>query len=145
MMSPTEFTPVSGLIGGTLIGLSSIVLMLSYGRTAGASSIFGGLFTREFNAEFSWRLIFIVGVLIGAAWSGLFFFDASSVSFNGSSATIVAGGVIVGVGTTLGGGCTSGHGICGISRLSPRSLTATIIFMAVALVTVFVTRHVLGT
>ena len=144
-MSPTEFTPVSGLIGGTLIGLSSILLMLSYGRTAGASGIFGGLFSREFNADFAWRLIFIIGVLIGAAWSGLFFFDASSVSFSGNSATIIAGGVIVGVGTMLGGGCTSGHGICGISGLSPRSVVATIIFVAVALVTVFVTRHVLGT
>jgi uncharacterized protein len=143
-MSPTEFTPVAGLIGGALIGLSSVVLMLGHGRTAGASGIFGGLFTLEFNADFAWRLIFIVGMLIGAAWSGLFFLEASSIGFGGNSTSIIAGGAIVGVGTTLAGGCTSGHGICGVSRLSPRSLVATIIFMAVALATVFVTRHMLG-
>ncbi len=143
-MSPTEFTPISGALGGLLIGLSAVLLMLSHGRTAGASSIFGRLLTLEFNSDFAWRLIFIVGMLVGAAWSGLLFFDASTTSFGGNPAAIIAGGVIVGVGTTLGGGCTSGHGICGLSRLSPRSLVATIIFMAIAIVTVFVARHVLG-
>ena len=144
VMSPTEFTPISGLIGGALIGLSAVMLMLSYGRTAGASGIFAGLFTPDLNSEFAWRLIFIIGMLIGAAWSGLLFFDASSISFSGNTATIMVGGVLVGVGTTLGAGCTSGHGICGISRLSWRSLAATLTFMVVAAAAVYVTRHLIG-
>jgi hypothetical protein len=83
-------------------------------------------------------------MLIGAAWSGLFFFDTTTIAFNGGPATTIAGGLIVGAGTVLGSGCTSGHGICGLSRFSTRSLAATCTFMAVAIVTVFITRHVLG-
>jgi uncharacterized membrane protein YedE/YeeE len=82
--------------------------------------------------------------LIGAAWSGLFFFDSSSLSFNGGPLTTIAAGLLVGIGTVLGSGCTSGHGICGLSRFSKRSLAATCTFMSVALLTVFLTRHVLG-
>jgi len=140
----TEFTPWTGLLGGTLIGLSDVLLMASYGRIAGASGIFAGLLTLNFDTEFNWRLIFILGMLIGAAWAGLFFFDVSSISFNGGPLTTIAGGLIVGVGTVLGSGCTSGHGICGLSRFSTRSLAATCTFMAVAILTVFITRHVLG-
>ena len=143
-MTITEFTPLIGLLGGALIGLSAVLLMASYGRIAGASGIFAGLLTLNFDTEFSWRLIFIIGMLIGAAWSGLFFFDTSSISFSGRPLTTIAGGVIVGVGTVLGSGCTSGHGICGLSRFSIRALAATCTFMAVAIFTVFVTRHVLG-
>ena len=143
-MTITEFTPLTGLLGGALIGLSAVLLMASYGRIAGASGIFAGLLTLNFNTEFSWRLIFIIGMLIGAAWSGLFFFDPSSIIFNGGPLTTIAGGLIVGIGTVLGSGCTSGHGICGLSRFSTRSLAATCTFVAVAILTVFVTRHVLG-
>jgi uncharacterized membrane protein YedE/YeeE len=140
----TEFAPLAGLLGGALIGLSAVLLMAGYGRIAGASGIFAGLLTLNFNAEFSWRFIFIVGMLIGAAWSGLFFFDSSSLSFNGGPLTTTAAGLLVGIGTVLGSGCTSGHGICGLSRFSKRSLAATCTFMSVALLTVFLTRHVLG-
>ena len=140
----TEFTPLAGLLGGTLIGLSAVFLMGGYGRIAGASRIFAGFLTLNLDAEFSWRFIFIVGMLIGAAWSGLFFFDVSSLSFNGGPLTTIAAGLLVGVGTVLGSGCTSGHGICGLSRFSTRSLAATCTFMMVAVVTVFVTRHFLG-
>jgi uncharacterized membrane protein YedE/YeeE len=143
-MTITEFTPLTGLLGGALIGLSAVLLMASYGRIAGASGMFAGLLTLNFDTEFSWRLIFIIGMLIGAAWSGLFFFDTSSISFSGGPLTTIAGGLIVGIGTVLGSGCTSGHGICGLSRFSTRSLAATCTFMVVAIVTVFVTRHVLG-
>ena len=143
-MTITEFTPFAGLLGGALIGLSAVLLMVSYGRVAGASGIFAGLLTLTFGSEFNWRLIFILGMLIGAAWSGLFFFDVSDISFTGGPLTTIAAGLAVGVGTVLGSGCTSGHGICGLARFSTRSLVATCAFMAVAILTVFVTRHLLG-
>jgi uncharacterized protein len=140
----TEFTPLAGLLGGGLIGLSAVLLMGGYGRIAGASGIFAGLLTLSFNTEFGWRFIFIVGMLIGAAWSGLFLFEVSSLAFNDGPLTTISAGLLVGVGTVLGSGCTSGHGICGLSRFSMRSLAATCTFMAVAILTVYVTRHVLG-
>ena len=143
-MTITEFTPFAGLLGGALIGLSAVLLMAAHGRILGASGIFAGLLTFKFDAEFNWRLIFIVGMLIGTIFSGLFFFDISSMSFGGGPLTTIAGGLIVGVGTVLGSGCTSGHGICGLSRFSTRSLAATCTFMAVAILTVFITRHALG-
>ena len=143
-MTITEFTPFAGLLGGALIGLSAVLLMLAHGRILGASGIFAGLLTSKFDAEFNWRLIFIIGMLIGTIFSGLFFFDTSSIAFAGGTLTIIAGGLIVGVGTVLGSGCTSGHGICGLSRFSARSLAATCTFMAFAIFTVFITRHVLG-
>ncbi len=143
-MTITEFTPLTGLLGGALIGLSAVLLMAGHGRIAGASGIFAGLLTLKFDEEFNWQLVFIVGMLIGAAFSALSFFDTSSITFNGGPLTTIAGGLFVGVGTVLGSGCTSGHGICGLSRFSKRSLAATCTFMAVAILTVFVTRHVLG-
>ena len=143
-MTITEFTPFAGLLGGALIGLSAVLLMAAHGRILGASGIFAGLLTLKFDAEFNWRLIFIVGMLIGTIFSGLYFFDTASITFVGGPLTIIAGGLIVGVGTVLGSGCTSGHGICGLSRFSTRSLAATCTFMAVAILTVFITRHVFG-
>ncbi len=143
-MTVTEFTPLAGLLGGVLIGLSALLLMAAHGRILGASGIFAGLLTSKFDTEFNWRLIFIIGMLIGTVFSGLFFFDASTITFAGGPLTLIAGGLIVGVGTVLGSGCTSGHGICGLSRFSTRSLAATCTFMAVAILTVFITRHVLG-
>ncbi|NJM28955.1 MAG: YeeE/YedE family protein [Rhizobiales bacterium] len=143
-MLATEFAPLAGLIGGILIGLSAAVLMAFNGRVAGASGIFGGLFTLNWGYEFRWRLVFVIGMLAGAAWSGLLFFDSSAMAFSGNLPTIAAAGLLVGAGTCLGSGCTSGHGICGLARLSKRSLAATCTFMAVAIVTVFVTRHMSG-
>jgi uncharacterized protein len=140
----TEFTPLAGLLGGVLIGLSAVLLMAAHGRILGASGIFAGLLTSKFDTEFNWRLIFIIGMLIGTVLSGLFFFDASTITFAGGPLTIIAGGLIVGVGTVLGSGCTSGHGICGLARFSTRSLAATCTFIVVAILTVFITRHVLG-
>ncbi len=141
----TEFTPIAGTLGGLLIGLSAIVLMGGIGRIAGLSGIFGGLLTLNWNAEQYWRAIFIVGLLIGTAITALLGgIDIETIRFSGGPATIIIGGILVGVGTALGSGCTSGHGICGISRLSPRSIAATVIFMAAAIATVFITRHIIG-
>jgi uncharacterized protein len=143
-MTITQFTPWAGLLGGALIGLSAVLLMASQGRIAGISGIFADLLAPESDAGFNWRLIFIIGLLLGTAWSGLFFLDVTAISFSGGPFRMLAAGLLVGIGTVLGTGCTSGHGICGMARLSTRSLAATGTFMAVALTTVFITRHVLG-
>jgi hypothetical protein len=143
-MQATEFTPWAGLIGGILIGLSAVVLMAFHGRIAGASGIFGGLFTLNWGEEFRWRFVFVIGTLVGAAWSALLFFDSSAIAFAGNMPIIIAAGLLVGAGTCLGSGCTSGHGICGLARLSKRSLAATCTFMAVAIAAVFIVRHVIG-
>ena len=128
-MNPTDFTPLAGTIGGALIGASAIVLMATAGRIAGASTIFGGLLTSRFDQDFAWRALFMLGLLIGAAIAGLFWFDPATIQFPAGHAMTAISGVIVGVGVTLGNGCTSGHGICGLSRFSLRSLVATIVFM----------------
>lgn len=143
-MNPTEFTPLAGAIGGVLIGASAILLLATAGRIAGASFIFGGLFTTRFDENFSWKALFNIGLLIGAAIAGLFWFDPSSIQFPSGPVLTAISGLIVGIGVTLGNGCTSGHGICGLSRFSLRSLVATVIFMAVAIIAVFITRHVIG-
>jgi uncharacterized protein len=143
-MTITDFTPIGALVGGALIGLSAAILMLTNGRIAGISGIFAGLFSLDFDGEFIWRLIFIIGMLLGAAASARVFSDMSAISFGGSQSTTIIAGLLVGAGTILGSGCTSGHGICGLSRFSVRSLAATCTFMAIAILTVFVTRHMLG-
>ena len=143
-MTITEFTPYSGAIGGGLIDLAAVILMASAGRIMGATGIFRGLLTTQFDEAFRWRLVFIVGLLIGTAWTGLFTGAAHNISFVSKNYLIVIGGVLVGAGTTLGNGCTSGHGICGISRFSMRSILATCVFMIVAIITVFIVRHIMG-
>ena len=143
-MNITEFTPYSGAVGGAMIGLAAVILMASAGRIMGATGIFRGLLTSQFDDAFRWRLVFIVGLLIGTAWTGIFTGAAHNVSFVSNNYLIVLGGVLVGAGTTLGNGCTSGHGICGISRFSMRSIVATSVFMVVAIITVFIVRHVIG-
>jgi uncharacterized protein len=143
-MAITEFTPYAGAIGGGLIGLAAVILMATAGRIMGATGIFRGLLTFQFDYAFQWRLIFIVGLLLGTAWASLFTGVAHNISFVSSNYMIVIGGLLVGIGTTLGNGCTSGHGICGISRFSLRSVAATCIFMLFAIITVFIVRHVIG-
>ena len=140
----TQFTPYSSALGGLLIGIASVLMMLGLGRIAGISGVFGSLLTLSLDQDFLWRAVFIIGLLAGAflaAIAGLY--DPASVTFPAKGLAAVVSGFIVGAGTALGGGCTSGHGICGLSRLSPRSFVATIIFMLVAAVVVFVTRHVM--
>jgi uncharacterized protein len=143
-MAITEFTPYAGVIGGALIGLAAVILMATAGRIMGATGIFRGLLTLRFDNAFQWRLIFTIGLLLGTAWTGLFTGVAHDISFVSNNYIIIIGGMLVGAGTTLSNGCTSGHGICGISRFSMRSIVATCVFMLAAIITVFIIRHVLG-
>jgi uncharacterized membrane protein YedE/YeeE len=140
----TAFTPLSGLSGGLLIGLSAVLLMGALGRVAGITGIFAPLLGR-WTPENGWRALFILGLLAGTILTALLGgFDSDSMAFPGNPLTTVVGGFLVGIGTVLGGGCTSGHGICGLARLSVRSMVSTAIFMFFAVATVFMLRHVIG-
>jgi uncharacterized membrane protein YedE/YeeE len=138
-----HFTPVSALIGGALIGLAASLLLLATGRIAGVSGIVGGLIAPEAD-ERLWRLLFVGGLIGGCLAVRVASGDAIAVNISASSAELVLAGLFVGVGTRLANGCTSGHGVCGIARLSTRSIAATLTFMATGAFTVFVVRHVLG-
>lgn len=138
-----NFTPLSAAIGGALIGLSAVLLMLSTGRIAGISGIFGGLLNVR-GGDKGWRIAFIAGLILAPVIAGLIGYGMAQPRLSTNWIVIIAAGLLVGFGTRLGGGCTSGHGICGIGRLSPRSIAATIVFMATAVVTVAITHHVLG-
>ena len=130
-------------IRGALIGLSAILLMLSTGRIAGVSGIFSGLLNLR-SEDKVWRVAFIAGLILAPVIAGWIGYGMAQPKLPSNWAVIVAAGLLVGFGSRLGGGCTSGHGICGIGRLSPRSITATIVFMVTAVITVAVTHHVLG-
>lgn len=139
----TEFTPYLSLFGGTLIGLAAVLLMAFHGRIAGMTGILTGLLP-PFSSDWAWRVAFIVGAIIAPAL--VLLSTGQAIGFASPVATpwLVVGGFIVGVGVYFGSGCTSGHGVCGMARLSPRSLAATATFMAAAIITVFIVRHVLG-
>jgi uncharacterized membrane protein YedE/YeeE len=137
-----NFTPVSAAIGGALIGLSAVLLMLLAGRIVGISGIVGESLNP--GSDKGWRLAFLVGLVAAPLLAALFGFPAAAPSMPSSLGLIVVGGLLVGFGTRMASGCTSGHGICGIARISPRSVAATAIFMATAIVVVFLTRHVVG-
>lgn len=137
-----HFTPWSSFAGGLLIGAAVAAFVLIHGRVAGISGILGGLL-RPAGRDVGWRIAFIGGLLAAPALYGLFNrFPVATIE--ASFPVIVLAGVLVGVGTRYGSGCTSGHGVCGISRLSPRSLAATATFMAAGVVTVFVVRHLVA-
>jgi uncharacterized membrane protein YedE/YeeE len=138
-----HFTPVSAAIGGALIGLSAVLLMLSTGRVAGISGIFAGLLNWR-GEDKRWCIAFLGGLILAPILAGLIGYDMAQPRLPSNWTVIAVAGLLVGFGTRLGGGCTSGHGICGIARLSPRSVAATIVFMATAIVTVAVTHHMLG-
>ena len=143
-----HFTPWSGLAGGALIGLAAVLLMGLEGRIAGVSGIAGGLL-RPVRGDFGWRLGFVLGLILGAAIDCAaadvcWFASESPIEIAASPALLVIGGVLVGFGTRLGRGCTSGHGVCGLARFSRRSMAATAVFMASGFLTVFVMRHVVG-
>jgi uncharacterized membrane protein YedE/YeeE len=137
-----NFTPVSAAIGGVLIGLSAVLLMLLAGRIAGISGILGECLSP--GGEKGWRFAFLAGLVAAPLLAAPLGFPAASPPMPSSLALVVLAGLLVGFGTRMASGCTSGHGICGIARLSPRSLAATAIFMATAIVVVFITRHVIG-
>ena len=138
-----DFTPISSTIGGILIGLSAAMLLLFHGRIAGISGIVGGLLGPR-PGEVAWRLSFFAGLVVGGAILGFAMPDGFAVEVSRSPLVIVAAGVIVGFGTRLGSGCTSGHGVCGMSRFSRRSTLATLTFMATGGMTAAVVTHLLG-
>jgi len=139
----TSFVPVSGLVGGALIGLAAIILMLGIGRIAGVCGIALNAMTARDAAGRSWRLAFILGLPLGALLvTAIGLKDWSGVSFPATMPMTVIAGFIVGFGSIVGSGCTSGHGICGLARFSMRSVVATVTFMATGVATVFIIRHV---
>ncbi len=138
----SHFTPLPALLGGILLGIASSMLLILNGRIAGVGGIVAGAL-RPKPGELPWRLLFILGLLVGGALVSWFQPGAVQASSRGLLVTAVAG-VLVGFGSQLGGGCTSGHGICGICRLSKRSFVATATFMAAGMATVFVTLHLGG-
>ena len=139
----SNFTPVSALIGGALIGLAAAIYILGLGRVAGVSGILGSLL-RPRAGEAPAQLAFLAGLIAAPLLMGVAGAKLPAVSIDASLPVVIAGGLLVGFGTRLGGGCTSGHGVCGIARLSTRSLTATMLFMAAGAAVVFIARHVIG-
>jgi uncharacterized membrane protein YedE/YeeE len=138
-----NFTPISAAIGGALIGLAAVLLMLTTGRIAGISGIFGGCL--DFGTtDKGWRIAFIGGLVLAPLTGNLVGVPLPLPEMPTTWVVILAAGLLVGFGTRLGAGCTSGHGICGIARLSPRSIVATGIFMLTAIAIVALTRHVFG-
>jgi len=138
-----NFTPLSGAIGGAFIGLAAALLLALNGRIAGISGIVGGLLPPR-AGDMGWRLLFVAGLALGALVVRVFTGEPLAAPTGSSFFMLVLGGLLVGFGSRLGSGCTSGHGICGLARLSPRSMVAVATFMGSAMVTVFVLRHLLG-
>ena len=134
-----SFTPWPALAGGALIGLAAALLLLLNGRFAGISGVLGGLL-KPVKGDIAWRAAFVLG-LVGAPLAYLLFARLPVPRIDADYAALIAAGLLVGVGTRYGSGCTSGHGVCGLARLSPRSLAATACFMASGFATVFVIRH----
>jgi uncharacterized membrane protein YedE/YeeE len=128
-MTIVNFTPFSALLGGVLIGLAAALMWWLLGRIAGVSNILGQAFGSG-EGESNWRLAFIAGLVLAGLGAKLFVPDAVHFSLPGGYGQLIVAGLLVGFGTQLGGGCTSGHGVCGMSRLSPRSIVATLVFMA---------------
>lgn len=143
-MIQTSFTPAAALTGGLLIGLAASLLMLVHGRIFGVTGILAGLLRPASVKDFSWRAGMLAGMLTGPlvvrAASGAM----PPVQVPVSTPALLIGGLLVGIGVTFASGCTSGHGVCGIARLSPRSVAATLTFMAAAFATVFTLRHLIG-
>jgi hypothetical protein len=144
----SNFTPWASLAGGAVLGFSALLLILFNGRIAGISGIVGGLIKPRLH-DVGWRIAFIAGLVaapmcwqILASWQ--LFGALPSIQIEANTTTLITAGLLVGIGTRYGSGCTSGHGVCGISRLSPRSIVATLCFMLAGFVTVYVLRHILG-
>lgn len=140
----TEFTPLTSLFGGALIGLAAVLLMAVQGRIAGMTGILAGIIP-PLVPDWAWRAAFLVGAILAPVLI-VVFAGGGAIAFESPAPTpwLIAGGVIVGIGVTFAGGCTSGHGVCGMARLSKRSIVATLTFMASTAITVFLVRHGLG-
>lgn len=142
-MTFVNFTPISALIGGMLIGFAAAGLWWLFGRIAGVSSILGSaIFAR--GEDNGWRWAFLAGLLVAGIGAMLLVPNAVQFQLDAGYGSVIAAGLLVGIGTQLGSGCTSGHGVCGVSRLSPRSLIATGVFVAAGFTAVFVIRHLLS-
>lgn len=142
MIDWAHFTPWASLAGGVLIGVATAMFLLFNGRIAGISGILGGLL-RPVAGDIGWRMAFVWGLLVAPLVYGLAA-PLPTVHIDADMATLVVAGLLVGVGTRYGSGCTSGHGVCGLSQLSPRSMVATASFMLAGFVTVFIVRHLIG-
>lgn len=138
----SQFTPGAALTGGLLIGLAAASFLLLNGRIAGISGILGGLLVPA-RRDILWRVAFLAG-LVGTPSLWLLFSEHPPIQVDAGYPALIVAGLLVGIGTRYGSGCTSGHGVCGLSRLSPRSLVATLSFMATGFLTVFVIRHLMG-
>ena len=138
------FTPFASLAGGALIGAAAVLLMFLHGRIAGATGILAGILMPANRADWSWRVIMLLGMVTAPGLILVLTGQMPTIEVPVSTAALLLGGLIVGVGVTLGSGCTSGHGVCGMARLSPRSIAATLTFMATTFMTVYLMRHVLG-
>ncbi len=139
-----NFTPLSALAGGVLIGLSAVLLLAVNGRIAGISGIVRGIIDPNKPDDLDWRLLFLAGLIAGAFLYRLLPGMNTSISLEAPLLIVIIGGALTGIGTAVSGGCTSGHGVCGLAQKSPRSLVATISFMFMGGVTVFMMRHVVG-
>ena len=142
MIDWAHFTPWNSLAGGVLIGIATALFLLFNGRIAGISGILGGLL-RPMAGDVGWRMAFVLG-LVGAPLIYTLATPLPAVRVDATVTTLVVAGLLVGVGTRYGSGCTSGHGVCGLSRLSLRSMVATASFMLAGFVTVFIVRHLIG-
>lgn len=138
----TQFTPFSALLGGSLIGLSAALLMLFNGRIAGVSGILSGLLKPQ-EGDSNWRIAFLAGLLSGPLLLKSVGYLPTSGLLEGRWPLWIIAGLLVGAGSKLAKGCPSGHGVCGIARLSPRSIIATLVFMSVSILTVYITHHLL--
>lgn len=143
-MIETTFTPVDAAIGGSLIGLATVLLMALRGNVFGATGILAGVLSPSSSGDWAWRAVLLAGMVSGPVLVFAVTGQMPAIEVPVSTWMLVVGGLIVGVGVTYGSGCTSGHGICGMARLSRRSIVATAVFMATAAGTVYVIRHVLG-
>lgn len=139
----TSFTPLQAILGGSLIGASAVALMVFHGRIAGMAGIISGLFLPRGGAK-DWRIAFLAGAILAPLLIWLITGQALAFMSDTPVWGVLLSGLIVGIGVTFAGGCTSGHGVCGNARLSPRSMVATVVFMLTTFVTVYVVRHILG-
>lgn len=143
-MIETVFTPLQSLGGGALIGLGAVLLMATMGRVMGATGIFAGIIQPSNLSDWSWRFAVFLGMISGPLVVLLLTGQFPAIQVPVSTTMLIIGGILVGIGVTFGSGCTSGHGVCGMARLSPRSIAATVTFMITTGITVYVVRHVLG-
>jgi hypothetical protein len=140
----TQFTPYQSLLGGALIGLSAVLLMLFLGRIMGATGILSGFIIPATVRDWAWRAAVLAGMVTGPAAYLTLTGEFPEIRVPVSTTLLLIGGFIVGLGVTFGSGCTSGHGVCGMARLSPRSIAATLTFMAATFATVYIVRYLIG-